>query len=66
MIYIKKTIQNLVITLSLITSVGCSTAKPEKAHQSAKLSDANIAAIVVGANNIDISAGNIALKRSNL
>ncbi|PCI41272.1 MAG: hypothetical protein COB41_10795 [Proteobacteria bacterium] len=29
------------------------------------LTDANIAAIVVGANNIDISAGNIALKRSN-
>ena len=34
------------------------------AKQSRKLTDANIAAIVVGANKIDISAGEIALERS--
>ena len=66
MINLKQNIQKLAISLSLITLiVGCSTAKPEKTAKSAKLTDANIAAIVVGANNIDISAGNIALKRSN-
>lgn len=34
-------------------------------NSSAKLTDANIAAIVVGANNIDISAGKIALDRAS-
>ncbi|KAA3638009.1 MAG: DUF4142 domain-containing protein [Proteobacteria bacterium] len=34
-------------------------------HEAAALTDANIAAIVVGANKIDISAGHIALKHSD-
>jgi putative membrane protein len=44
--------------------VGCTNAYSEKARQPEVLTDANIAAIVVGANNIDISAGKIALERS--
>ena len=45
--------------------VGCaSTYAGSSGENPAALSDANIAAIVVGANNIDISAGKIALKRS--
>ena len=47
------------ITISLLTS--CATGSPDTDNQ---LTDANIAAIVVGANNIDISAGKIALQRS--
>ena len=43
----------------------CITAKSDKTVKAEKLTDANIAAIVVCANNIDISAGNIALKRSS-
>lgn len=46
---------------SLAFVVACSNTDQ---NTQAELSDANIAAIVVGANNIDISAGRIALKRS--
>ncbi len=63
---LKRNLKKILITLSLTAFfVGCSTAKPDKTASAPKLSDANIAAIVVGANNIDISAGNIALKRSS-
>jgi len=56
-------IQKMIITTSIaFLFIGCSNAKQGEAKQQ-KLTDANIAAIVVGANNIDISAGNIALKR---
>jgi putative membrane protein len=51
-----------------ITSValiaGCSGSNADTAMKAAPLTDANIAAIVVGANNIDISAADIALQRS--
>ncbi len=49
------------ICLSIIACVGASGASGPK---EGGLTDANIAAIVVGANKIDISAGNIALDRS--
>ncbi|MFW5443354.1 MAG: DUF4142 domain-containing protein [Methylococcaceae bacterium] len=42
--------------------IGCANAN--KSQQSEIITDANIAAIVVGANNIDISAGKLALQRS--
>lgn len=46
--------------------IGCSgQALKSTDHSSGKLTDANIAAIVVGANKIDISAGKIALDRSD-
>ena len=51
----------LVLTLGVNLIACTSTSKGE----SDKLTDANIAAIVVGANKIDISAGNIALQRSD-
>ena len=47
---------------ALLLVVGCAGTAPEKSNE---LTDANIAAIVVGANKIDISAGNIALERSS-
>jgi len=58
-----KLVQNkfLIVVLSVSFVMGCANSQNNK---SKKLSDANIAAIVVGANNIDISAGNIAMKRS--
>ena len=49
----------LIILLVTLVAIGCTNSKPNH------LTDANIAAIVVIANNIDISAGNIALKRSD-
>ena len=52
----------MVSTFALL--VGCTSAYSNKPEQSKNLTDANIAAIVVGANNIDISAGKIALQRS--
>jgi putative membrane protein len=58
-----KPLRNLTIAASLITLFSaCTTMSPTPKGD---LSDANIAAIVVGANNIDISAGKIALERSN-
>ena len=61
-----KQIQKIVIALSTITLLaGFTTAHGDAHAKKAKvLTDANIAAIVVGANKIDISAGQIALKRS--
>jgi len=58
-----KHLRNLTLAASIITSFSaCSTTGSMHEDQ---LTDANIAAIVVGANNIDISAGKIALQRSN-
>ncbi len=66
MLKLKFNVHKILVALSLTALfVGCSTAKPDKVTKQEKLTDANIAAIVVGANNIDISAGNIALKRSS-
>jgi putative membrane protein len=53
-------------TALVVLSVGCSSTYTEKETQENKgITDANIAAIVVGANKIDISAGKIALQRSS-
>ena len=72
-----KHISHVVISASAITILaatttilaGCATTdsagQTKAAKQSETLTDANIAAIVVGANKIDISAGEIALQRSN-
>lgn len=55
--------KNIVIASLLISVVyGWSNLSSVKANT---LTDANIAAIVIGANNIDISAAKIALQRSN-
>ena len=54
---------NLIFTISSFALlVGCANAN--KIQQPEIITDANIAAIVVGANNIDISAGKIALEHS--
>jgi len=53
-----------VLALCALIAVGCTEKAPMASAESNGLTDANIAAIVVGANNIDISAGEIALKRS--
>jgi len=54
---------NFIVTLSTFALLmGCANAN--KMQQPETITDANIAAIVVGANNIDISAGKIALERS--
>ncbi len=53
-----------VLALCVFITAGCTEKAAMAAAESHALTDANIAAIVVGANNIDISAGNIALKRS--
>ena len=53
------------ITFSVITMVVLSSCANAGNSGSNTLTDANIAAIVVGANNIDISAGKIALARSS-
>ncbi|MBT3921113.1 MAG: DUF4142 domain-containing protein [Nitrospina sp.] len=45
--------------------IGCAHASESSNNSSQKLTDANISAIVVGANKIDISAGKIALDRSD-
>ena len=47
-----------------VVVIGCSGQALSSDNSSDQLTDANIAAIVVGANKIDISAGNIALDRS--
>ena len=76
-----KKIHHSIISISAIALLattttalaGCATTDSEghtdgqkkSAKQSETLTDANIAAIVVGANKIDISAGEIALQRSN-
>ncbi len=56
----------LLIVLSFgISLMGCTNTASTSGKQADVLTDANIAAIVVGANNIDISAGKIALQRSS-
>jgi len=63
----KKNIKQKFIVVSLCVSVfvGCANSQNNQTNKTPTLTDANIAAIVVGANNIDISAGNIALQRSS-
>ncbi len=51
------------ISLCIATFLASATNNQES--EPTQLTDANIAAIVVGANNIDISAGHIALERSS-
>jgi len=56
--------RNAIISVSAMLLIGgCAGAYTETKTDT--LTDANIAAIVVGANKIDISAGNIALERSS-
>ena len=58
--------RNIISTVSVVVLLaGCTNAYSNKTQQPEALTDANIAAIVVGANNIDISAGKIALQRSD-
>jgi len=62
---LKKQTRHVIFSLStVVLLVGCSGTTADTSKKSAPLSDANIAAIVVGANNIDISAADIALQRS--
>ncbi len=57
--------RNFIFTVSTVALlIGCTNAYSDKTQEPETLTDANIAAIVVGANNIDISAGKIALQRS--
>jgi len=56
-----KTKQSFLLGITLAFVAACTSAN----SSDKSLTDANIAAIVVGANNIDISAGKIALKRSD-
>ena len=55
----------IVLSLCVSVFVGCANSKTDNTSKPTPLTDANIAAIVVGANNIDISAGKIALQRSS-
>ena len=65
-VFLKKVSNGFFSTIAIILFVGCSSSYTEKQAKSSKdITDANIAAIVVGANKIDISAGKIALQRSN-
>jgi putative membrane protein len=55
-----------ILVSAMLALSGCAaTSSQAVADQSEGLSDANIAAIVVGANKIDISAAQIALERSS-
>ena len=54
--------KKFIVGILMSFMAGCASASMQELN---KLTDANIAAIVVGANNIDISAGNIALKQSS-
>ncbi len=58
--------RNIILLLSAVSIIsGCATiASANTSQKTEALTDANIAAIVVGANKIDISAGKIALQRS--
>ncbi|MCW8869747.1 MAG: DUF4142 domain-containing protein [Proteobacteria bacterium] len=55
----------LISALSLSSFWGLADAHNGEKHESDSLTDANIAAIVVGANKIDISAGHIAIEYSD-
>lgn len=57
-------LKKFIFTLTVISLIGCAHAMESSEHSKNELTDANIAAIVVGANKIDISAGKIALDRS--
>ena len=56
--------KKMTFVLAAVAFVGCAHAIESSNNSNKKLTDANIAAIVVGANKIDISAGKIALDRS--
>jgi putative membrane protein len=56
---------NTFSTLLILLSLGLMACSNAPSDKSVALSDANIAAMVVGANNIDISAGKIALQRAS-
>ena len=58
--------RNLLLSTSAVALlVGCASTQADQSRvQAASLTDANIAAIVVGANKIDISAGELAIERS--
>ncbi len=60
---LKRTRNAIISASALLLIGGCAGAYSDT--KPGALTDANIAAIVVGANKIDISAGNIALKRSS-
>ncbi len=58
-----------VATLSAILSLGCATTQPATAQapapaEAAKLNDAQVAAVVVAANQVDIDAGELAMRQS--
>ena len=58
--------KKVVFFVMSVAVIGCSGQAMKSSNNSSEtLTDANIAAIVVGANKIDISAGNIALDRSS-
>jgi putative membrane protein len=62
----QKFLKQVGIFVMSVAFVGCGGQAMESSKNSSdKLTDANIAAIVVEANNIDISAGKIALDRSS-
>jgi len=63
--YNNKPYIKLFIVTSLCIATFLASASNDQESESTELSDANIAAIVVGANKIDISAGHIALKHSD-
>lgn len=63
--YSKSKVKSFIfLPLCVFIMAGCTEKAPMATAENKGLTDANIAAIVVGANNIDISAGKIALKRS--
>jgi len=63
--YNNKSYLKFFLVTSLCIAPFLASAGNDQESESTKLTDANIAAIVVGANNIDISAGHIALARSD-
>jgi putative membrane protein len=64
---LKRTRNAIISASALLLMGGCAGAYSDTKSDAKldSLTDANIAAIVVGANKIDISAGNIALERSS-
>jgi len=65
-VFLRQAFNSTLATAVIVLSVGCSSTYTENQAQETKgITDANIAAIVVGANKIDISAGKIALQRSS-
>ncbi len=63
--YFKKKTRIIIFSVAtVVLFAGCTATGADTSQKTAPLTDANIAAIVVGANNIDISAADIALQRS--